>query len=141
MIEETTTDNIISDNTSESSDKELCQICMNNDKDIRLECGHCVCCENCILKSTENNCPVCRANIKGYYKNVQRIDSFINPVNGNVVDWGELRELKTKCELPGLYERLYGICVSRNGIFLGSTLLCIGILSILLFRICFHLYS
>lgn len=47
----------------------LCAICMENYRTCVLEpCCHFICCENCITKMLNNNCPVCRTKCTFYIK-------------------------------------------------------------------------
>ncbi|XP_060808084.1 E3 ubiquitin-protein ligase CBL-B-B isoform X1 [Amyelois transitella] len=67
---------------------QLCKICAENDKDIRIEpCGHLLC-TPCLtawqIDSEGQGCPFCRAEIKGTEQVV--VDAFVPPRRGNNSD-------------------------------------------------------
>lgn len=119
MSQETNDINI--DNVTEN----LCQICMDNEKDIRFDCGHCVCCEDCFIQLSEKLCPLCRSPIERYYKNLNKRDSFINPENGRL-EWGKMMKMKKKQHFP----RIYRACISTFGITRGTLVFCVICISI-----------
>ena len=109
---------------SSDNDDSLCQICMDNEKDVRLECGHCIYCEDCIKKINNPVCPTCRAPINRYYKDLKHRESFIDPENGRV-DWGKVIKMRKRRQLPKLYKML----VDELGIIGGTVIfifICIG---------------
>eukprot|EP01080_Neovahlkampfia_damariscottae_P002726 gene2726-3921_t len=51
----------------EEEDYKLCTVCFVNEKNIALNCGH-LFCSDCLSILPENNCPICRVEIKNKIK-------------------------------------------------------------------------
>ena len=66
---------------SDSDSSHTCDICCENPRNVRLDCGHSVYCTRCVLSS--NKCPVCRSSYDIYHIVVpsRRYSRDIEPIS------------------------------------------------------------